>query len=103
MTLAQELPAGSDQVSVSAHGSVTIDALLLQPLVTSLDYGGDGVFALLHSAASTPRTLTVTLPGSGPTTVRSYDSDGRLVTQAFSTSATVRVPVLPGGFSTLRR
>jgi hypothetical protein len=103
VTLASELPAGSDRVSVTAHGSAHVDALLLVPEITSAVYTGTDGFVLLHSAARSSRTVTVTVPGSGPTTVQSYDSAGRLVHQTPSESGTVTVLVLPGGFSVLRR
>ena len=104
VTLARELPAGSDRISVAAtRGAAVIDALLLVPEVTSAVYGGGDGFALLHSAARSPRTATVHVPGTGPATVRSYDDSGRLVHRSTDPAGTVTALVLPGGFTLIRR
>ncbi|MFC9602534.1 hypothetical protein ACFTTN_03625 [Streptomyces niveus] len=102
VTLARELPAGSDQVSVTARGSAEVDALLVRPLVTSVAYGGGQVLTLLHSAARSAQTVPATIPGSGPATVQSYDSRGRLVHEVTDRAGKVKVRVLPGGFSLVR-
>lgn len=103
VTLARELPAGSEQVTVVARGSAKVDALLIRPLVTSAVYDGARGFALLQSAARSPRTIVVTVPGAGPATVETYDGSGRLVRRATDTAGSVSVFVLPGGFSLVRR
>jgi hypothetical protein len=90
-------------VGTTTGGSGQLDALLLTPLVSTLRTSGDGhALALLSNIAGTARTATVTLPGSGSTTVRGYDSRGRLQhTASGSGKVTVEIPV--GGFAIARR
>ena len=81
-----------------------VDAVMLEPLVSRYVIGGDGhTTALLRSAARAPRTVTVTVPGSGAAVVETYDAAGVRRARAYSQSATVTAVVLPGGFTLVRR
>ncbi|WP_150307583.1 hypothetical protein [Planctomonas psychrotolerans] len=97
------LPAGRSEVTVSVRrGSVDIDALLVRPLVASLtlsDGTADGVHAAMcTSAARTPTPSNIGWDGRA-STVRVYDSMGRLVSEtAASGVVSVRLPA--GGFAT---
>jgi len=72
---------------------------LLSTLIT--DGAGHGV-ALLNSVADTVRNRTLTVPGTGPTTATSYDSQGQLWRTVTGTdSVTVTVPA--GGFAVVQR
>ena len=78
---------------------------MVEPLVSRLVLGGDGHgTALLRSAATTERSTTVAVPGSGAATVEVYDGAGRLVrtTQRRGAGA-VPVTVVAGGFTIVRR
>jgi hypothetical protein len=59
---------------------------------------------LLRSAATSVQQAMVKVPGDGPATVELYDGAGRLVSTS-TTDATglVRVAVLVGGFTVVRR
>ncbi|TDD65146.1 hypothetical protein E1262_26185 [Jiangella aurantiaca] len=95
--LPRPVPSGASAVSVEVkRGTVDLDALLIRPEVSRLTLtGGDGARAeLLHSAATTPRRVTVT----GPGTVRVYDATGSLVGSRAVTEPTT-VTLRPGGFA----
>jgi hypothetical protein len=109
VTLPVTLPAGQTTVTattVSTHGDeARLDGLMVEPLVSRLVLGGDrhGT-ALLRSAATTPLSTTVAVPGSGPATVEVYDGAGRLVGASTSkASGAVPVTVVAGGFTIVRR
>ena len=83
-----------------------LDALMVQPLVTTLVLGGAG-----HGTALLPPRLPrttqrtrVDVPGAGRATVRSYDGHGRLLsTRSTAGAFSVRVHIVPGGFTLVRR
>ncbi|SCG60270.1 hypothetical protein [Micromonospora humi] len=100
-----EAPAGGvDLVAVSTGGDAVVDAVLLEPLVSRYVIAGTGsATALLRSAARTPTTVTVTVPGSGTACVETYDARGVRRTRAQVRGGTVPAVVLPGGFTIVRR
>ena len=108
LLLRRELPAGDTQVRTSAHrgsGSVAkLDSLLLRPVVSQLvlEVAGGGQ-ALLQNAHRKDRMVEVSLPGSGPVSVRVYDERGRLVSHRTKSGATIDVRVAGHGFAVLRR
>jgi hypothetical protein len=105
VTLPKTLGAGTRAVTATTSGDETrLDALTVQPLVTSLVLGGDGHgTALLRSAATTTQGTRVAVPGSGTATVRSYDGQGRLLSTKRVGARAVPVRIAPGGFVLVRR
>lgn len=101
------LPAGASALTVRASGTgapARLDALLVQPLVSRVVLAGrNGGTALLRSTASAVMQARVAVPGSGRATVRSYDAAGRLRAVRHASGATLRVAVLPGGFTVATR
>ncbi len=77
---------------------VTLDALLVRPVVSRLQLEGDGgATELVHSSATSPQQVTVGFDGR-TATARIYAPDGSLLTEAqVSGSSTVSVPT--GGFA----
>ncbi|QLQ38811.1 hypothetical protein [Micromonospora robiginosa] len=100
-----EAPAdATDLVAVSTGGDAVVDAVLLEPLVSRYVISGAGsTTALLRSAARTPRSVTVTVPGSGTAIVETYDARGVRRVRAQARGGTVPAVVLPGGFTVVRR
>jgi hypothetical protein len=97
-------PAGSEALTTRTdRGSGQLDALLVTPLVSNLTARGDGHgIAVLTSVADTDRSLRISVPGSGPTVARSFDTYGKLVRVIISTGpVTVIVPA--GGFAIAQR
>jgi hypothetical protein len=80
------------------------DATIVQPEVEWLLLGGGGGGqGVLRSFSTTRETRSVTLPGTGPITARSYTTSGRLVSVVTSTTGTVEAPVAPRGFTVVTR
>ncbi|MFF5173228.1 hypothetical protein ACFY3U_11375 [Micromonospora sp. NPDC000089] len=100
-----ELPAGGTVLTaVATGGPAVVDAVMVEPLVSRYVIAGAGMTtALLRSAARTPRTATVTLPGPGPALVETYDADGVRRAGTRVPGAAVTAVVLPGGFTVVRR
>jgi len=97
VTLATPLPPGRTTVTARfTAGESTVDALLLRPEVSQVVFDGA---ALLQSAASGPRTRTVTLPTATRVSMLSYDGRGHLLNRTTRTGPTVTVTVAAGGFS----
>lgn len=91
VTLPRELPAGATTLTATgAGGTTSVDAVLLEPLVSSLTQGST---TLLRSAATTPRISRV-----ARSSIEVYDAAGRLRLRFTGTVA----PVLPGGFTIAR-
>jgi hypothetical protein len=105
LTGAGELPSGAtERFATSTGGDAVVDAVMLEPLVSRYVIGGGGhTTAMLRSAAHAPRTLTVTVPGSGTAEIETYDAAGVLRRRAYARSTTVTAVVLPGGFTLIRR
>lgn len=108
VSLQRELPAGATALSVTARGGATtpahVDSLLLKPLVSHLVLDGPrGGTALVQNADSRTRTATVTLPGSGAVTMRSYDAEGTLRQERTLRGTVLTAVVRAGGFTVLTR
>ncbi|MET0864767.1 MAG: hypothetical protein ABWZ98_10570 [Nakamurella sp.] len=92
---------GAVTVTVSTTGGTgNIDALLVMPEVATLaaSGGGHGV-TLLTSKSGTAEHRMITVTGSGPATVTSYDRNGRQLDTSRSSSTQVLVKVAAGGFT----
>lgn len=100
-----EAPADAvDLVVVTAGGDAVVDAVLLEPLVSRYVIAGNGsTTALLRSAARSPRTVPVTVPGGGTACVETYDAQGVRRSRTQAGGGTVPAEVLPGGFTLVRR
>jgi len=103
-TLRHTVDAGEQVTVTGLRGTSVVDALLIQPEVERLVLEGDGHgTALLRSFGTTPRTVTVNVPGTGTTTVWVYDEGGRVRSthKAFGPNINVALPA--GGGAILRR
>ncbi|WP_436535751.1 hypothetical protein [Actinoplanes sp. HUAS TT8] len=101
VTLPGEVPAGAtDLLATAAGGEAVLDAVIVEPLISRYVLAG---VALLRSAAQDPRTATVTVPGTGPATVETYDASGVRRLRTTATGRGIRAVVLPGGFTVIRR
>ena len=77
---------------------VTLDALLVRPVVSSLRLGGDGgATELVHSSARSPQRVSVGFDGRASTT-RVYGPDGALRAEV-RLDGTGIVSVPTGGFA----
>ena len=96
-TLTRALPKGEDRLRVDVtRGDLQLDGLLVRPIVSRLELGGDGEGMLLvHSAARTPQRVSV---GTGDVSV--YDARGREV-RVRPGGGTVTLPA--GGFAIVER
>ncbi|MCW3841198.1 hypothetical protein ONA70_13915 [Micromonospora yasonensis] len=104
VTLPRELAADATELTAEATAGnpATVDAVMLEPLVSRLTLAGDGhSTTLLRSAARIARTAAVTA-GTGPATVEVYDAAGALRSWHTSAATDLRVTVLPGGFTLVR-
>lgn len=108
VTLETDLPDSARTVTVTTRSTggdtASLDALMIQPLISQMVLGGDGHgTALLRSAATATTRTTVAVPGSGTAQVWSYDGQGRLLSHTNSTAADVPVNVAAGGVTLVRR
>ena len=108
VTLPGTIPTGTTQLSATTVASggdeARLDAIMLVPLVSQLVLAGDGhATAVLSSKSRRIEHAQVTLAGSGPALIETYDGSGRLVSSSSSPARTVPVTVPPGGFTYLRR
>ena len=107
-TLIGHVPAAATSVTATttASGSdaTRLDALMVQPLVSSMVLGGHGHgTALLRSVADHRQTQRVAVPGTGRADVWTYDGLGHLVAHRTSSANEVPAPVVSGGFTLVRR
>jgi hypothetical protein len=97
------VPVLSQATTVTARvsGTVRLDAVIVQPLVSHLALAGAGALDVYVNGTKLP--LPQRLDTTTPTTVSSYDSTGRQVgrTQTVGPRGTVLVP--SGGFTTVTR
>ncbi|OMH31472.1 hypothetical protein [Tersicoccus sp. Bi-70] len=86
------LRPGDTTVTATATGEGRLDALLLQPLVSTVTLSGPaGTLRLFISAATSTRSVTV--PGSGRAVAARFDDHGRFVGAGIpARSRTVAVP-----------
>lgn len=108
VTLSSVLPAGATELSANtetiAGDPASLDAVMLEPLVSRLVLAGDGHgTALLRSASTTSEHTRVTVAGTGSARITTYDGTGRLVAVSSSPARTVSVTVPAGGFALVRR
>lgn len=104
-TLGRRLPGGAETVVARTRGGTArLDAVVLQPYVTSHVLEGDGTgTALLRNAGPGARTTTVTVPGDGIARVHVFDGLGRPVRTTTTAAPDVAVTLPAGGFAVVRR
>lgn len=102
-SLQRELPAGATRVTGRTDGLALIDALLLQPQVSTLTVDGSaGEMTLFVSAAAESVQRRMKLPRGFALVQRAYDSSGRAVPRMANQNGrnhSGRVSVAPGGFT----
>jgi hypothetical protein len=108
VTLQVTLPAGATSITATtkARGGdiARLDALMIEPLVSRYVLGDDGhATAVLRSASRATESTSVVAAGTGTARVYAYDGSGRLVSQGSSNASMVRVTVMAGGFTVVRR
>jgi hypothetical protein len=97
-------PGATQLVATSTGGDAVVDAVMLEPLVSRYVIEGDAAAtAMLRSAARSPQTVAVAVPGSGTAVVETYDAAGARRVLTAERGSTVPALVLPGGFTVVRR
>ena len=103
-TLAQDATTLRVQSASSGGDEARVDAVMLEPLVSSYVLAGDGhATGLLRSASTRVERQVVRLPGSGAATIEVYDGAATLLSRSTSRARAVLVTVAPGGFTIVRR
>lgn len=102
--LKKELPAGAKTVVASSNGAVSIDALLIQPQISTVSVTGTGGDSTLYiSAASGTVEQKVNVPKGFKLQQKAFDAKGRQVSLGHGKSGkdlSGSVRVAPGGFTT---
>ena len=100
------LPAGATTVVGHSNGTASVDALLIQPLVSTVAVTGPaGNTTLYISSSTTTSTRTITVPKGFVAQQLEYDSAGKPVGRAGAVSATggsASVTIPAGGFTVVR-
>lgn len=110
VTLPVMLPAGARRVTATTVASggdtAVLDALMIEPVVSGYVLGGAGHgTVLVRNALPRPQRTVVTVPGQGRVTVEVFDGAGRRTASSSPSagSGALRVDLLPGGFTVVRR
>ncbi|MET3205641.1 hypothetical protein ABIB17_002354 [Arthrobacter sp. UYEF6] len=101
-TLRRALAAGLTSVAAGSDGHAALDALLVQPLISTVSVSGSGGDSTLYvSAAKTTTVQKVSVPEGFVLVQRQYDSAGQPVKGSKDNAGTTsgRVTVAPGGFT----
>jgi hypothetical protein len=100
------MPAGTTRVVGASDGAAAVDALLVQPLISSVSVTGTGGDSTLYSsAATTTITRQVVVPKGFALQQRAFDSNGRPVSYGPDTVAgndSGQVTIVAGGFTVVR-
>ncbi|MFF1633910.1 hypothetical protein [Leifsonia sp. NPDC058248] len=97
-TLGGTAPAGTTALTASVHGSVRLDAVFVQPVVSHLALGGaSGTLDVYVNG--TDRRAAQKLASTGAVTVTRYDRYGQQVGHSSRVGARATISVQPGGFS----
>ena len=101
--LRRALPAGAAAVVGSTDGDVALDALLVQPQLSTVAVDGSGGQATLYvSAAPKSMVRTVNLPAGFHLSQQAFDASGRPVAagpKQNGADQSGRISVAPGGFT----
>ncbi|MCO4236879.1 hypothetical protein [Pseudarthrobacter raffinosi] len=101
-TLRRALAAGLTSVTASTDGQAALDALLVQPLISTVSVSGSGGDSTLYvSAAKSATVRQVGVPEGFVLVQRQYDSAGQPVKGSNGSAGATsgRVTVAPGGFT----
>jgi hypothetical protein len=105
-SLARPLPAGADVVVATSTGAAALDALLIQPLLSSVVVSGSGGELTMYVSASPHSTTrTVDVPRGFVLEQRAFDSSGRPLAVPRDRSSVGpgnQVTVAAGGFTFAR-
>ena len=105
-TLGRTLPAGATSVVGHSNGTASVDALLIQLLVSTVAVTGPaGNTTLYISSTTTASTRTITVPKGFVAQQLEYDNTGKLVGRAGDASATggtISVTIPAGGFTVVK-
>jgi hypothetical protein len=100
------MPAGTTRVVGASDGAAAVDALLVQPLISSVSVTGTGGDSTLYSsAATTTITRQVVVPKGFALQQRAFDSNGRPVSYGPDTVAgndSGQVTIVAGGFTVVK-
>ncbi|MCO4275807.1 hypothetical protein NG701_15430 [Pseudarthrobacter sp. HLT3-5] len=102
LTLRNALAAGLTSVTASTDGNAALDALLIQPRISTVRVSGSGGDSTLYvSAAKSATVQQVSVPEGFVLVQRQYDSAGQPVKGSRNNAGTTsgRVTVAPGGFT----
>ncbi|MGY4541127.1 hypothetical protein ACVWY0_001035 [Arthrobacter sp. UYNi723] len=102
LTLRRALAAGLTSVTATTDGHAALDALLVQPLISTVRVSGSGGDSTLYvSAAKSTTDQQVSVPEGFVLVQRQYDSAGQPVKGSKDNAGTTsgRVTVAPGGFT----
>ncbi|MFJ6079483.1 hypothetical protein ACIQC0_14380 [Pseudarthrobacter sp. NPDC092419] len=98
--LRRALSGGLTSVTASTDGQAALDALLVQPLISTVSVDGSGGEATLYvSAAKSTIIKPVQVPAGFVLEQQQYDSAGRPVQGNRDTARASNVAVAPGGFT----
>jgi hypothetical protein len=105
-TLKATLPAGATSVVGRSNGTAAVDALLIQPLVSTVAVTGPaGNTTLYISSTTTTSRRTITVPNGFVTQQMEYDNTGKpvgRVGEATATGGYTHVTVAAGGFTVVK-
>jgi hypothetical protein len=103
LTLQRTLPAGATAVVASSNGAASLDALLVQPLISSVAVTGSGGASTMYvSSAQQTSTRAVVVPKGFVLQQRAFDATGKPVAPSRDSVAaqrSERVTVPAGGFT----
>lgn len=99
-SLRRALPAGAAAVVGTTDGDVALDALLVQPQLSTVSVDGSGGSATLYvSAAKSATVKAVQVPAGFVMEQQQYDSSGKPVQGNGNNARSGNVTVAPGGFT----
>lgn len=101
-TLQKTLKPGDNAVMATVSGAASIDALLVQPLISSVAVDGSGGESTIYvSAAEGRQQFPVDIPAGAVLVQQVFDANGQAATvfAVDGLSRAGRVLVLPGGFT----
>ena len=101
--LKRTLPAGATAVVGSTKGAASLDALLIQPLISTVAVTGSaGDSTLYISSATTTSTRTIGVPKGFVLQQRAFDSTGKPVLDGIALGQSSRVTISAGGFTVVK-
>jgi hypothetical protein len=99
-TLRSQAPTGTTTLTAVVHGSVQLDALLVQPVVSHLGLAGSATSLDVY-VNGIDRQTRQQLAGTGPVTVTRFDRYGKQVGAPTRAVGRASIVIEAGGFSTV--